>query len=108
MPAEQYKGPIASTADAGAGETAFGDLCASCHPGGKADLGPKLVGKGLSPGMIRHQVREGSGRMPPFGPSKLSDQELEDMLAYLDTLDAVGEPAGAAAAAPSGGSTSEP
>jgi mono/diheme cytochrome c family protein len=88
--ADQYSGPIVASADAAAGETVFEEMCAGCHPGGGSGIGPSLLAHPLEPGFVRLRVREGVGRMPPFPPSRISDDDLENVLAYLDQLGAMG------------------
>lgn len=86
--ATAYEGPIAS-ADVELGKQVFMDSCDDCHPDGGEDVGPSLIGDPHSPAQLRRQVREGSGRMRPFPPNRLSDEELEALLAYLATIQAV-------------------
>jgi mono/diheme cytochrome c family protein len=94
--------PIAATADAGTaaavdpatawreriqrGRRAFSQRCDSCHPGGDEDIGPRIIGKGLSPERMRTQIRRGSGRMRPISEARLSIDSMEDLLAYLTTI----------------------
>ncbi|MDW8363707.1 MAG: cytochrome c [Myxococcales bacterium] len=71
------------------GRRAFQRRCDSCHPGGDEDVGPRIIGKNWTAERMRAQVRRGSGRMRPIPPSRLSDADLEDLLAYLTTLRAI-------------------
>jgi mono/diheme cytochrome c family protein len=84
VPAE-YAGPIAETADATAGAESYDQACASCHPGDA----PDLAGIAWSAGAVRQQVREGSDEMPPFNASRISDDDLENILAHMATMGAV-------------------
>ncbi|MDH5671008.1 MAG: cytochrome c [Myxococcales bacterium] len=84
----EYGGPIAST-DVDHGKEVYGTHCDDCHPDGQEDVGPSLIAEPHSPADLRKQVREGSGKMRPFSPNRLSDDDLEAMLAYLDSIGAV-------------------
>lgn len=93
--AAQYQGPIQST-DIARGEELYNGLCMSCH-GGSA---PGLEGLGWDPGAMRQQIREGGGRMPAMRENRLSDPDLEAILAFMTTNGGVsgdigaGEPTG--------------
>jgi cytochrome c551 len=102
--AAQYQGDLQSS-DVAQGETVFNNICMSCHGGGA----PALDGLGWSPGQMRQQVREGGGRMPAINESRLSAADLEAMLAYLTTIDAVNAtlPGGAPEAEPAAEGTGE-
>lgn len=84
----EYAGPIAST-DVAAGETAYNSKCGGCHASG--GTAPAIADIGWTPAHMRQQIREGSGGMPAIGPSRLSDEDMESMLAYLVTINAVAE-----------------
>jgi len=84
----QYEGPIAST-DVEMGRELFETHCDDCHPDGGEDVGPSLIEDPHSPGQLRRQIREGSGRMRPFSPGRLSDGDMEALLAYLASINAV-------------------
>ncbi|WP_376791523.1 c-type cytochrome [Thermoflexus sp.] len=87
--------PIRSspTPSSGAAPGPFATLCETCHPqGGTAPgTGPSLrgVARRHSPGFIRAQILNGRGDMPGFR-DRLKGEELERLLAYLQTLE--GEP----------------
>ena len=83
-----YEGPIAST-DVAGGEALFSTFCDDCHPGGEEDVGPSLIADPHTPARLRQQVREGSGRMKPVPEKRLGPEELEALLAYLDSIGAV-------------------
>lgn len=82
--AAQYQGPIQSS-DVARGEELYNGMCMACH-GGAA---PALEGIGWEPGAMRQIVREGRGRMPAIGESRLSADELEALLAYMVTIGGV-------------------
>lgn len=77
--AAQYEGPVESQ-DVAAGEQLFTDVCGACHIDGGA---PDLNEEAHSVAMIRQTVREGDGQMPPLDVSRLSDEDLEAILAYM-------------------------
>lgn len=83
-----YQGPIAST-NVDGGKELFDTHCGDCHPDGEEDVGPSLIDHAHSPAAFRQQIREGSGRMRPFSEKRLSDDDLEAVLAYLATLGAL-------------------
>jgi mono/diheme cytochrome c family protein len=84
----EYEGPIAST-DLERGKTVFATYCDDCHPDGDADVGPSLIADPHEPARLRQQIREGSGKMKPFPEKRVSKDDLEALLAYLDSLGAV-------------------
>jgi mono/diheme cytochrome c family protein len=98
---DAYAGPIAST-DVALGQQRYEARCASCHGGG---TGPELQNIGWDPARLRRQIREGSGQMPAISEARLSNDEMEAVLAYLQTIGAVSD-AGAQPAA--GGTTTTP
>jgi hypothetical protein len=83
-----YEGPITST-EVDRGKELFSTHCDDCHPGGEEDVGPSLIADPHSPADLRKQVREGSGKMRPFPEKRLSNEELEAVLAYLASINAV-------------------
>jgi len=83
--AAQYAGPVGSS-DAVAGEEAYQAACAPCHEGG---AGPALADLGWSAARVRQQVREGSGGMPPLDAGRVSDEDVEHILAHLQSIGAV-------------------
>ena len=83
-----YEGPITST-DVAHGKEVFETKCDDCHPGGEEDVGPSLIADPHTPAKIRQQVREGSGKMRPFSEKRISGEDLEALLAYLQTINAV-------------------
>ncbi|HET8933069.1 MAG TPA: cytochrome c [Polyangiales bacterium] len=83
-----YAGPIAST-DVAHGKEVFDSLCGDCHPDGGSDVGPSLIESPHTPAQLRQQVREGSGKMRPFSEGRLSKDDLESVLAWLASVNAV-------------------
>ncbi len=80
--------PLVST-DVGTGSEVYAEFCEGCHPGGEKGDGPKIAGDGTSPAKMRWQVRSGGDDMPAFGPDKISDADLEALLAFTETFGAV-------------------
>ena len=83
-----YEGPIAST-DVAHGKEVFGTFCDDCHPDGGEDVGPSLIADPHSPAQLRKQIREGSGKMRPFSEKRLSNDDMEAILAWLASVNAV-------------------
>ena len=78
--------PAAQAANAAAGKAIFEQNCNACHPGGGQGAGPALKGRSLTIDRIQGQVRKGGGGMPAFPASKISDQQLSDLAAYVQSL----------------------
>jgi mono/diheme cytochrome c family protein len=76
---------------ASAGQQSFDNACGTCHPGGEADLGPALKGEKTATATMKKQIREGSGRMAPIGEDKLPEAEMQGLLVYLASIQAVGD-----------------
>lgn len=82
----EYSDTISPTADATRGQQRFDAVCGACHPGGEGDVGPRIRELGWTVSRVRHQIREGSGGMRPISTARLSDEDLEHVLAHLRTL----------------------
>lgn len=84
---------IAQSGDPEAGRQVFESNCAMCHGGdasGMMGMHPSLRGavERLSREGVEVTVRKGRDTMPPM-PSfedRLSDEEIDDVVTYLDTL----------------------
>ena len=93
---EEAKGDVAK------GKQVFADNCQICHnaESEEAIVGPGLKGlfqwpphkmsdgtehKEHTVAIIRKQIVDGGGAMPPVGTS-LSEKEVDDLIAYLQTL----------------------
>jgi len=85
---EAYDFPIGST-DIDQGAAVFEEFCEGCHPGGDEGDGPKIAGIAESASQVRFQVRSGGDDMPAFDSSKISDEDLEALVAYTVTLGVV-------------------
>ena len=86
--AASYEGPVASS-DVAGGQQLFQTHCGTCHTGQSGSYGPRVADLGWTAAHMRQQIREGSGRMPGFDASRLSAEQLESTLAFLQTLHAV-------------------
>lgn len=80
----QYAGPIGST-DVTQGEARYNAVCASCHNNGA----PAVANIGWTVERLRQQIREGSANMPAIRASRLSDADMEAVLAYMQTIGSV-------------------
>ena len=78
--------PVAKPGDVTAGQAVFQQNCEACHPGGNEGVGPQLRGQGLPEDRIRTQVRQGGGAMPAFPPERINEQQLNDLVAYVLSL----------------------
>jgi mono/diheme cytochrome c family protein len=85
---EEYDFPIGST-DIERGRELYAEFCEGCHPGGEAGDGPKIAGIAESASQMRFQVRDGHDGVPAFDSSKISDDDLEALVAFTVTLGAV-------------------
>ncbi len=79
----------AHTGDAANGKRLFvKDGCYECHgyagQGGAA--GARIADIGLSPQGLIHYVRAPGGQMPAYTDKVITDQELTDIHAYLQTM----------------------
>jgi cytochrome c5 len=71
------------------GEQIFIRSCNSCHPGGKAGMGPaldKLSEHFPNDEKLKKFIRQGVGAMPPQPKDVLDDQELANLIYYLRNL----------------------
>ncbi len=78
--------PTPAGGNVAAGQTVFQQSCNSCHPNGNQGIGPALRGKNLSADQIKTRVRNGGGGMPAFASSQISDQQLNDLVAFVQSL----------------------
>ena len=87
-------------------------VCQLCHgAGGRGDIAPGLVPLGYDAEYVLAVVREGYSQMPPISTRELSDDEVRQVVGYLDELSGPpAEPARAvvAASAPSASSAPTP
>ncbi|MHB1006904.1 MAG: c-type cytochrome [Chloroflexota bacterium] len=72
------------------GRQLFQQNCNACHPNGDQGVGPTLHGVGFrgqfpDDASVVQIVANGRGGMPAFG-SRLSPQQITDMVAYMRSL----------------------
>lgn len=73
---------LSLSGDDAAGEAIFADNCAICHAAdGSGGSGPSLTGEELDAELVSI-ILNGEDSMPSF--SELSDQEIADLIAWLD------------------------
>jgi mono/diheme cytochrome c family protein len=68
------------------GQKLFARHCDQCHPRGESGLAPALNNKPLPGFLMKFQVRHGLGAMPSFSEVDITDQELDELVAYLQAL----------------------
>lgn len=76
----------AAGGNASADQAVFQQNCGGCHPGGNQGVGPALRGRNLQADLVSTTVRQGRGAMPPFSPGQISDQQLANLSAYVQSL----------------------
>lgn len=76
-------------AQAAVGVAQFNRACGRCHPNGDEDTGPELHNKNLSVEAMTKVIRQGTKRMRPISPTKLTDADLARVMTFLRTLHAV-------------------
>jgi ubiquinol-cytochrome c reductase cytochrome c subunit len=88
-----------ASADLQAGGEIFRQNCAACHQaagaGGALSYGrhaPSLVPP--TPVQVAAAIRIGPGEMPVFGPDQLSDEEVEQIVRYVEFLQEGDDPGG--------------
>ena len=104
--------PVAAVQDHPGAEP-YQRVCQLCHgAGGRGDIAPGLVPLGYDAEYVLAVVREGYSQMPPISTRELSDDEVRQVVGYLDELSGppVEPPAAtaAAASAPSEGRGEQP
>ena len=73
------------------GEQVFIRSCNTCHPQGKAGMGPSLEvipAKYADDQALIAFLRRGKGMMPPQSKDVLNDQEMTNLIGYLRQLTA--------------------
>ena len=71
------------------GEQLFVRSCNTCHPGGAAGMGPSLAEINTSmpdDAQLKALIRTGRGNMPPQSKGTINDQELDNLVTYLRSL----------------------
>lgn len=83
-----YVGPITST-DVEGGQALFATKCGGCHTGQSGSYGPAIRDLGRTPEAVRQVIREGRGRMPGFTAEQISADDLEKVMAFLQSIGTV-------------------
>lgn len=91
-PAEPATPPAGVIEDSGG--VLYSNSCAACHgPAGEGTaIGPRVAGHSAS--AVKLQVRNPLGTMPSFSESQISDEELESIAVFIESLGEPGAPAG--------------
>ena len=88
--------PAAPVGDPVAGKVhyTFGNTsCSNCHGvDGEGRFGPPLAGRKIPYARFRAYLRNPLGRMFSYPETELTDQEIADMVVYLDSLPLGGKP----------------
>ncbi|MCB9708161.1 MAG: cytochrome c [Myxococcales bacterium] len=71
------------------GQRRFDRACGNCHPDGEEDLGPSIIDIRWTTAKMVKQIRKGSGKMKPISTKRLPEDEMEPLMAYLATIQAV-------------------
>lgn len=65
----------------------YRQVCQLCHgERGRGDIAPALVPIGFDTDYVLMVVREGYGQMPPISERELSDDDVRQVVAYLESL----------------------
>lgn len=86
--APSYAGPVTST-DVEGGLAVFTTNCGGCHTGQAGSYGPAVRDLQRTPEAIRQVIREGRGRMPGFGAAQIGADDLEKVMAFLQSIGTV-------------------
>ena len=69
------------------GATPYNQVCQFCHGAeGRGDMAPGLVPLGYDPDYVLAIVRKGYGQMPPISTRELNDNEIRQVVSYLESL----------------------
>ena len=83
--------PVSAPLDIGSeklarSEQVYLSHCHKCHPGGEKGLGFAINNRPLPDFLIKAQVRAGAGAMPAFSKERLTGEDLDHVVAYIDFL----------------------
>jgi cytochrome c5 len=96
-----------ATAQEHPGDEPYRQVCQLCHGEmGRGDMAPSLVPLGYDAEYVLAIVREGYSQMPPISRRELSDDDVRQVVAYLDML-ASPSPEAVESAAPASNATSQ-
>jgi len=74
-----------SGGDASVGESVYVSNCLTCHgASGQGDTASRIIG--VESNELIDAVRQGPGDMPTFSKTDISDSQLADLFAYLESL----------------------
>lgn len=71
------------------GEQLFFRSCNTCHPSGRANMGPSLENLAKDfpdDAALKAYIRKGKGMMPPQPKEIINDQEMDNLVVYLRQL----------------------
>ncbi len=71
------------------GRPIFDRACGRCHPHGEQDIGPRITNKNFDEARIVKQIRQGVGRMRAISATKLPEERMPALLAYLRSIHTV-------------------
>jgi len=71
--------------DPKAGETIFGQTCGTCHSIKDKKIGPPMVKAAKDVNIVAQTVRFGSGDMAFYAKDVLTDQQIADAIAYIQS-----------------------
>ncbi len=71
--------------DPGKGQTVFQAACASCHDIKAKKVGPSMVDAAQDMNFVAQSIRCGSMAMPFFAKDVLNDQQIADVVAYIQS-----------------------
>lgn len=84
---EPLGNPVTLTSNAQRhGQRIYMENCYPCHLGGEGGMAPTLTNKPLPGFLMKTQVRLGLGKMPGFDRDKISDDDLDNLVAYLKAV----------------------
>lgn len=75
-----------TAADVTAGRAVFDQHCNACHPGGGQGAGPALRGRNIPAERITTVVRQGAPGMPAFAETQINEQQLTNLVQYIQSL----------------------
>jgi len=80
-------GGIAVDAQDHPGAEPYRQVCQLCHgAGARGDIAPALVPLVFDADYVLAVVREGYSQMPPISSRELSDDQVRDVVGYLESL----------------------
>ena len=82
-----FAGVGATAAQEHPGLESYRQVCQLCHgERGRGDIAPALVPLGFDAEYVLAVVREGYGQMPPISQRELSDDNVRQVVGYLESL----------------------